>query len=79
MRAGERGSCILLFDTLSPKTSGTLNRNKNKKREVNIDSGECLREYNWSVTTNYLNIYIMVHVVTTRLACDAQSSISQLY
>ena len=38
--------------------------------------GETLREYNWGVTTNYLSIYIIVHVVTTRLACDAQPSIS---
>ena len=73
------GSCILLLDTLSPKTSGALNRNKNDKRKVNIDSGEYLREYNWGVTTNYLSTYIIVHVVTTRLACDAQPSISQLY
>ena len=72
-------SCILLLDTLSPKTSGALNRNKKRKMKVNIDSGEYLREYNWSVTTNYLSIYIIVHVVTIRLACDAQPSISQLY
>ena len=73
------GSCILLLDTLSPKTSGTLNRNKNRKKEVNIDSGEYLREYNWGVNTNYSSIYIIVHEITTRLACDAQPYISQLY
>ena len=48
-------SCILLLDTLSPKTSGTLNRNKGRKMKVNIDSGKYLREYNWGVTTNYLS------------------------
>ena len=54
-------------------------RNKKGKRIVYIDSGEYLREYNWGVTTNYLSIYMIVHVVTTRLACDVQPSISQLY
>ena len=70
--------CILL-DTLSPKTSGTLKRNKEKWKEVNIDLRETLREYNWGTTTNYLSIYTNVHVETTRLSCDAQPSVSQLY
>ena len=46
---------------------------------VYIDSGEILREYNWGTTTNYFSIYTNVHVETTRLSCDAQPSISQLY
>ena len=69
----------LLLDALSPKTSGALNRNREKRMKVNIDSGEYLKEYNWGITTNYLSIYMIAHVVTTRLACDAQPSISQLY
>ena len=77
MSIDHSGNWIVL-DTLSPKTSGTL-RETRMKRMVYIDSGEYLREYNWGVTTNYLSIYIIVHVVTTRLACDAQPSISQLY
>ena len=68
-----------LLDTLSPKTSGTLKRNNGKVKIVNIDLRETLREYNWSTTTNYLSIYANVHVETTRLSCDAQPSISQLY
>ena len=70
---------LALLDTLSPKTSGALNRNKEEKIKVNIDSGEYLREYNWGVTTNYSSIYTIVHEVSTRLACDVQPSISQLY
>ena len=50
-----------------------------RERIVNIDSGDILREYNWGVATNYFSIYTIVHVVTTRLACDAQLSISRLY
>ena len=46
---------------------------------VYIDLRETLREYNWGTTTNYLSIYTNVHVETTRLSCDAQPSISQLY
>ena len=48
-------------------------------KKVSIDSGEYLREYNWGTTTNYLSIYTSIHVETTRLACDVQPSISQLY
>ena len=73
------GSCILLLDTLSSKTSGTLKRNKERWKEVNIDLRETIKEYNWGTTANYLSIYTNVHVVTTRLACDVQPSISQLY
>ena len=61
------------------KTQALSDRNKERKRIVYIDSEEILREYNWGVTTNYSSIYIIVHKVTTRLACDAQPSISQLY
>ena len=68
-----------VLDTLSPKTSGTLRETRKERRIVYIDSGEYLREYNWGVTTNYLSIYMIVHVVTTRLAYDVQPSISQLY
>ena len=57
-----------VLNTLSPKTSDALNRNKNEKRKVNIDSGEYLKEYNWGVTTNYSSIYTIVHEVTTRLS-----------
>ena len=44
---------LVMLDTLSPKTSGTLKRNKGRMKIVNIDLRETLREYNWGVTTNY--------------------------
>ena len=81
LRISSGGWVILpaVLDTLSPKTLGALRETRKEKGIVYIDSGENLREYNWRVTTNYLSIYMIVHVVTTRLACDAQPSISQLY
>ena len=66
---------------VSPKseTQALSDRNNKGKKIVYIDSGEILRKYNWSVTTNYSSIYTIVHEVSSRLACDAQPSISQLY
>ena len=69
-------SFILLLDTLSPGLRRSQIETIERKRIVNIDSGEILREYNWGVTTNYLSIYTIVDVVTTRLAYNVQSSIS---
>ena len=71
-----------MYSTVRHPKSKDLRHSQIEKRKVkivNIDSGENLREYNWGVTTNYLSIYTIIHVVTTRLACDAQPSISQLY
>ena len=70
---------VLIVRHLKSKTSGALNRNNEGKVNSIYWLREILREYNWGVTTNYLSIYTLVHVVTTRLACDAQPGISQLY